>query len=585
MMADQNHRSRLKQIVDLYKAGQKSEATRLIGEIIKANPNDADAWYIAGQVSEESARKIKLFERALAINPSHQAARSALNNLRQAYELLGTAISNNEGLLDDRSAVPATTFSTQPRPVSEVFRLDLANPRMIAVILSATLLVGIFIGALCLGTVNSGRILGIVFAPTVTPSKTLTPTPTFTPSITPTPTHDVPGTSTALASTQQSFDSTATALALLSIQDLAATQVAQMTTTIVVNSDQVEAAIDATQRAEYRFYPTPTPAPGDVITQTLIPVESSYTSFGFSPVDIEYTPVLDRIILVSANPNQLHIFNPNTAEDTVVELPRAPTSVSVGPEGLFAAVGHDALISYIDLQNARVLNMLDITVEVGQLALGGNGWIYAVPYRPQGEHIRAINITSNVEVLGPNISSDSKVRLHPDGNRIYSATSTGSIPADIDRFNFEDSVPVLVVNSRYHGNYPECGDLWFSADGSRIFTACGTVFTLSQIPKDDMIYNGTLAGLRLVAYMVHVPSTARIMGVSATDHTLAVWDDETYTLVSAFQLPDMVINGQPVPVIGHSLFVDSAETHYYAIARTGENNGDAFGLLVTDLPR
>ena len=80
-MSDPNSRARLKQVVDMFKAGHKREARRIIAEALQANPNDADAWYIAGQILEESPKKIKAYERALSLNPSHQAASKALTGL------------------------------------------------------------------------------------------------------------------------------------------------------------------------------------------------------------------------------------------------------------------------------------------------------------------------------------------------------------------------------------------------------------------------------------------------------------------------------------------------------------------------
>ena len=69
----------------------------------------------------------------------------------------------------------------------------------------------------------------------------------------------------------------------------------------------------------------------------------------FRVVDAEYSAALERMVMVSAAPNRLHVFDPLTAVDVPVDLPITPTSVSVSPDGLFAAVGHDGWVSYVDL--------------------------------------------------------------------------------------------------------------------------------------------------------------------------------------------------------------------------------------------
>lgn len=42
--------------------------------------------------------------------------------------------------------------------------------------------------------------------------------------------------------------------------------------------------------------------------------------------------------MIATIPNQVHIFDPVTNVDTTVDLPLSPTSISVSPDGLYAAV-------------------------------------------------------------------------------------------------------------------------------------------------------------------------------------------------------------------------------------------------------
>jgi hypothetical protein len=224
-----------------------------------------------------------------------------------------------------------------------------------------------------------------------------------------------------------------------------------------------------------------------------------------------------------------------------------------------------------------------VTADVGQVVLTGNGWIYAAPSRDQWENLRAINISSNTEVIAGGIYAGVEMRMHPDGNRLYTATR-GLSPSDIERFDLVDGVPLEGHDSRYHGDYPMCGDVWFSADGTHIFTPCGTVLRSSVNLEDDMIYNGTLQDMQYIAYLVHVPSLGKLIGISGGDNTLAVWDYETYTTLSLIRLPNFVVNSQLHPVHGLYVFVNPATTRYYAIVQSDESGGSAFALMVADIP-
>lgn len=64
----------------------------------------------------------------------------------------------------------------------------------------------------------------------------------------------------------------------------------------------------------------------------------------FNVVDSDYSTTLDRIVAVAASPNELHIYDPSGQTDTVVSLRLTPTCVSVAPDGLHAAVGHDGCV-------------------------------------------------------------------------------------------------------------------------------------------------------------------------------------------------------------------------------------------------
>ena len=93
-------------------------------------------------------------------------------------------------------------------------------------------------------------------------------------------------------------------------------------------------------------------------------------NLNFQPVDAEFSTSLNRMVMVSAFPNQIHIYNPVTNADVAVTLPAAPNSVSVSPDGFFAAVGHFNLISYVNLSNGTVQRTYAVNVNVTDLILG-----------------------------------------------------------------------------------------------------------------------------------------------------------------------------------------------------------------------
>ena len=89
----------------------------------------------------------------------------------------------------------------------------------------------------------------------------------------------------------------------------------------------------------------------------------------FHAIAAEYSKPLDRIIIVSANPNVLHMIDGVTHDDRTVALPLTPLAISVSPDGLHAAVGHDGLVSYVNLSTAALDKTFPITASAAGLIL------------------------------------------------------------------------------------------------------------------------------------------------------------------------------------------------------------------------
>ncbi len=71
----------VQQGIDAYKAGNKEEAVRLLGDAIRENNQDENAWLYLGAALDDPAKKRQAFERVLAINPNNERAKNALARL------------------------------------------------------------------------------------------------------------------------------------------------------------------------------------------------------------------------------------------------------------------------------------------------------------------------------------------------------------------------------------------------------------------------------------------------------------------------------------------------------------------------
>jgi hypothetical protein len=248
-------------------------------------------------------------------------------------------------------------------------------------------------------------------------------------------------------------------------------------------------------------------SPADTV---LVKVYRPIQSLPHRVLDAEYSKALDRLVMVATNPNALYLYNPATKTEVSVTLPTAPTSVSVGPDGKFAAVGHNAYISYVDLTTPKVLKTVAVTTDVLDVVLAGNGYAYAFPRTDQWEQIHSLNLTTDKETLSNgSIYAGTKARLHPGGTALYGADN-GLSPSDLERYGITNGTAQVLYDSPYHGDYAMCGDLWFSEDGARIFTRCGNTFRTSSVQAEDMVYAGKLPDVSLIRHLTHSAAANRV---------------------------------------------------------------------------
>ncbi|HPY39632.1 MAG TPA: PKD domain-containing protein [Thiolinea sp.] len=291
--------------------------------------------------------------------------------------------------------------------------------------------------------------------------------------------------------------------------------------------------------------------------------QPAINALSYQVIDADYSKGLDKLVMISSTPNQLHIYDAVANTEQTVTLPLAPTSVSIAPDGLYAAVGHDAYVSYIDLKNAKLVKNLPVATKVLDIVLAANGYIYAFPNSSQWGAIYSINIANGVVTTTASVINGGTVaKLHPNGLSMYGANNNVS-PDDIEKYDIQAGTASKLYDSPYHGDYNMCGNLWLAEEGKRIFTACGNVFTASAIQAQDMTYNGSLVELTRIKDLAHSASAGKVVAIPAyvesanmntdVDTKLLTYDYEFLTPSSTLNLPYFVNNEQGF--MGHGQFV------------------------------
>lgn len=331
------------------------------------------------------------------------------------------------------------------------------------------------------------------------------------------------------------------------------------------------------------------PAAAQELPEYTFDVPSSVLTFPFTIKDAEFSHSLNAIIAVGESPDQLHIYRPETNELVSVNLPLRPSCVGVSPDGLFAVVGHDAWISQVDLASASLLQTIPISAVILDIVYGPDGWAYAFP---QGsfESIYSIHLPTGAQAESQSsINGGTIARLHPGGQALYGA-KTSSSPGDIERYHITDNIAQLAYDSPYHGDYPMCENLWLSADGQRIYTACGNVFRSSNDPAQDLRYIGRFSKPVSMQWVVHTQAGStiamlpKIASDSTADGELQYFTPDFLLYRGKGVLPRFVVGANTWAAHGRWVFFNGAGTKQYVVVQAEAASGMArdFGLVTVD---
>jgi len=309
-------------------------------------------------------------------------------------------------------------------------------------------------------------------------------------------------------------------------------------------------------------------------------------------VDAEFDKAANALVMVSRAPSDaIYVYDVATGLERSRLLPQPPMSVSIAPDGLTTAVGHDAHVSVLDLATigqagAPDPTLLDFSSDAFDIVLDGNGFVHVFPedeLLPYSIEIATNTATSVFSLVRPR----ARARLHPAGQWIYSADY--HVPAsDIRKLDISSGNATALYDSPYDGNFDVCGNLWFSEDGGTIYTACGNIFISSADQAQDMIHAGAL---ELSPSEYEIGWNIRSLSASDADDEIALIEEDRYACdfwpgeagpcyshlalygkqsldrLTAYSVGLVTIDGLDFAQRGQFVFHDAANGRKYVIGR------------------
>jgi chitinase len=309
------------------------------------------------------------------------------------------------------------------------------------------------------------------------------------------------------------------------------------------------------------------------------------SSIPYSVLDAAYSRALDRIVIVSESGNALHLLDPHTGVDVAVALPATPTSVSVAPDGTHAAIGHDHLLSYVDLVTQSVVRTYAVSAPLGDVVLAGDMRAYGIPSNNQRVAVHTINLLTGQD------DSSSGASVHVGTRGVVSRDSTalfladnGVAPSSLYRYDITGAQPVGPTVA-FGGTFEVCGNAWLGKDDSLLYTACGHIFRAS-----DLSYGGSFSCAPQIVgvdesrdgrvTVLTGSSPSPLGGINQPVVGLQTYDSQDQTLQTSAPLPSLSAQGLPAATDGRYVFYDAAGTGTFVILHAADpvSQADLYGL-------
>ncbi len=300
-------------------------------------------------------------------------------------------------------------------------------------------------------------------------------------------------------------------------------------------------------------------------------VASNPTPLSFQPIAADYDKALDKVVMASASPNEVHVYDPVSQNDQVVPLAYPPLSISVSPDGLHAAVGHDGHVSYVDLQAFTIVDTFSVPLAAQAIVLAGNGYAY-----PFSDSQNSYSLRLSDGTLTTFVGFGAVAHLHSSGTAIYAGELGSTSQAYRLDISSNPAIPNIVDNGVAYGN-----NFWLSEDGARLITSSGYANFTSSSTSQDFTADGNLSATDTVAWAAESQIqhlTAVLQGDSIDPYVsvgtqLQLYADNGLQLQRQIAMPSFSNNGSSYLSHGRYVFWNAAETQLFAFTQADSTSG------------
>ncbi len=281
---------------------------------------------------------------------------------------------------------------------------------------------------------------------------------------------------------------------------------------------------------------------------------SQIIDIGINADSAVYNKNRESLFISSNTPPALKILNLANKTNSTISFSSPISSFAVSPDGNFAAIAHNRLVSYVDLKKSEVIRTIPVEVNASSIFITANNFAYLIGepnYSSYNSYTTIIDLENGKLVqsgVWENFQGFHSGFYIEKINKIVVINNNGSYPNDLRflKINPINNLYTYIGDSPYHGDYPLGLPIGLSEDQSIIYTSSGTSFSTV-----DLTYKGTLPGIEnsislsnrsdINETLVVVPKSSNYPTI-LLPNSVARFIGATFNQVEDLKLPS--VNGQ-----------------------------------------
>lgn len=300
-------------------------------------------------------------------------------------------------------------------------------------------------------------------------------------------------------------------------------------------------------------------------------------------IDAQMDKAANILYLVTSQPDRLLAYNTDTKSmDKELSLDLAPTCFRISESGHNAIIGHDGMISYVDLDNFSVIKTIAVDHTLSNIEWGANNWCCYTWEQEDYYNLHWLNLDTeeSYETSSNYALLFGKVGIKKIPNQDYVVASILS--------NSPSRMFIYDSQTRDLSHYfsQDIGNFWFSSDGNYLFTS-----------KNEIYETASLYSSSSSPYLVgeFSPKLDSIYGIDHSSDAHAVWilcnsaDDDSQREIRQYDdyffsydnTYNYDTNYEDYPAQAQYIFADNAGSKLFVIKSNSLNDWAIENIPVT----